>query len=526
MNITTKYRTIRMYLTAWLITLGALSSICQAAKVIKATGEIIEGDVLGFIVLQAGSSETEEGLPVPLYVLCEGKRVSSISEKGVTCDENAKVLMRVTEKPTGQGQMAVLEDAANTLGQLKNKNILVFVVPSGTKAVALRPPPDLDVSKFRLLGTLELRNGLATLSTNVYIKTGKSKTYVPVQEINALLPVTPIQPDQRVALLTAAKTVFVISSGEKAPSGTGGFLTKMATKKYTYADAESAKKDVIKVVNESKRWVLSDSVEKADLVLSIDETNNSMGRHIIDKLWVFKGGAIPDKSNTQPLWFVRAENDFRSASRVTSWLEDDVKTLTELQTQKITSVSPIDGGTSRVDDHLTSTKPVANSTPAELKSARIPGKIDNTSDPAKDPAASSPTPKPDPSPADASAYLLSAKTIFVRGQVGAVQRATRGYLNPDGDRAKHKVLNVLSQWGRYRIVDDAAQADLIALVTESNRVIMGIQEQLRSNLSVYAAGVDLRDATPLWTGDAKEAFTKMPSTKVAEEFRKFVEKLR
>jgi hypothetical protein len=164
------------------------------------------------------------------------------------------------------------------------------------------------------------------------------------------------------------------------------------------------------------------------------------------------------------LWFVRAENDFRSASRVTSWLEDDVKTLTELQTQKITSVSPIDGGISRVDNHLTSTKPVANSTPAELKVARIPGKIDNTSDPAKDPAA-----------ADAGAYLLSAKTIFVRGQVGAVQRATRGYLNPDGGRARHKVLNVLSQWGRYRIVDDATEADLIALVTESNRVIMGIQ---------------------------------------------------
>ena len=66
MNITTKYRTIRMDLMAWLITLAALSSICQAAKVIKATGEIIEGDVLGFIVLQAGSSETEEGLPAPL----------------------------------------------------------------------------------------------------------------------------------------------------------------------------------------------------------------------------------------------------------------------------------------------------------------------------------------------------------------------------------------------------------------------------------------------------------------------------
>ena len=74
-------------------------------------------------------------------------------------------------------------------------------------------------------------------------------------------------------------------------------------------------------------------------------------------------------------------------------------------------------------------------------------------------------------------------------------------------------------------MNDPVRADLIAVVTKSNRVILGIREQLRSNLSVYAAGFDLTDEKPLWTGDAKEAFTKMPSTKVAEDFCKFVDKL-
>ena len=114
MKETRKYQTDRMRLAmALLITLGVLSNICHAAKLVKVTGEVINGDVLGFIVLQADNSETEGGAPGPLYLLCEGKRASSISENGVTCEANAKVLMRVTEKPTGKGQMAVLEDAAD-----------------------------------------------------------------------------------------------------------------------------------------------------------------------------------------------------------------------------------------------------------------------------------------------------------------------------------------------------------------------------------------------------------------------------
>jgi TPR repeat protein len=134
-------------------------------------------------------------------------------------------------------------------------------------------------------------------------------------------------------------------------------------------------------------------------------------------------------------------------------------------------------------------------------------------------------PKPSAPPSDLRAYLLSSKTIFVRGELGQVVRATRGYLDPNAGRAKDSVTKVLTKWDRYQVLDDSARADLVAVVTESNRVIMGIQEQLRSNLSVYAAGFDSGNEKPLWTGETKEAFTKMPSTKVAEDFCKFVDKL-
>ncbi len=526
----TKCQLNRLATAIVLLTTVGVPGFCSAAKLTKSTGEVLDGEFVGIIVLQGERSETETGPAA--YLLCAGKHVSSINQKGTNSDESARVLLKVTEKPAGRAQMAVLEDAAYEIGHIKDGEARVFVVPNGTKAIAMKPPRDLDTAPFRLLGTIELRNGLATLSTNLVVKKGKDKIYVPTQEIDPASPSSQVQPDQRVAVLASAKTVFVTSTGETAPSGAGGFLTKMATKKYTYADAESAKKDVINAVNKSKRWTLAEAADKADLVLSIDETNSSMGVHIIDRLWVFKGGSVPDRSITQPLWFCRQEQQYRSASALAKWLEEDVKAVTELPSQKAAAVMPLDiklADTSVKSPNLaTAASPIAD--PQMRQGSTSDSSVASPSESlpvvAKDilPTPSTP-PKPTSPPADANAYLLSSKTIFVRGALGPVERATRAYLNPNPERARNKVAEILGKWGRYQVVDDPARADLIAVVTESNYVIMGIQEQLRSNLSVYAAGFDSHDAKPLWTGDAKEALTKMPSTRVAEDFRKFVDKL-
>jgi hypothetical protein len=321
----------------------AMVSLCSATKLTKATGEVMNGDLDGVIVLQDESATGENGLPTPRYLLCEGKHVSSVSREGVTCGDNKRVLMKVIEKPVGQAQMSVLEDAAHSFADVKDKQILMFVVPNGTKAMVMKPPSDFDPALFRLVGTLELRAGLASLSTNLIVRDGKTRTYVPVQEINDRAFTDHIQPDQRIERLVSATTVFVISVGQTAPSGVGGFLTKMATKKYVSADAESAKKDVVAAMEKSNRWTLSDSANKADLVLLVEEIDGSYGKKIVDRLWVFEGGSVPDRSSTQPLWFAQNTGDgYRSGKTLTHWLEDDVKHLLELQQQKITAVSPMD----------------------------------------------------------------------------------------------------------------------------------------------------------------------------------------
>jgi hypothetical protein len=508
---------------ALLLTTFGLNVNSLATKVTKTNGEVVTGESVGFIVLQAEPSETAN---TPAYLLCPGKHVSSVSQKGVICDENAALLLRVIEKPSGQSHMAVLEDAAG----VKDRQLHVFVVPNGTKAFVSRPHANFDATQFRLLGTLELRNGLATLVAYLVVRAGKENSYIPIQEIDPAFSPSQVQPDARIALLTSAKRVFVTSSGHTAPSGAGGFLTKMATKKYNYADAESAKRDVVKAINGTKRWTVADSADKADLVISIDEVNSSAGNSITDRLWVFKGGSVPDRSSTQPLWFCVLQQSGRSASRAASLLEEDMKNLANLDSQKIATVMPLDApiqnasvsaetttkspSAPAVEDHQTTEKAQVEVAPAAEKR---PDVSESSSQSAYQERTGPPT--------DVNAYLLSSKTVFVRGQLGHVERATRGYLDPNSARAADSVTKALAKWGRYEIVNEPARADLIAVVTESNRAIWGVQEQLRSNLSVYAAGFASADSKPLWTSDAKEAFTKMPSTKVAEDFCKYVDKL-
>jgi hypothetical protein len=160
--------------------------------------------------------------------------------------------------------------------------------------------------------------------------------YIPLTEIDPSLVGNELQPDERVPPLLSAKTVFLRASGEKAPSGMGGFLTKMATKKYNYADAESAGNDVIDALKKNKRWILAEAASNADLVIWIEETNSSSSRHIVDRLWVFKGGSIPDKSTTQPLWFCMQDHEYRTASTLAKWLEEDVRVLTKLPSHQVT----------------------------------------------------------------------------------------------------------------------------------------------------------------------------------------------
>lgn len=69
-----------------------------------------------------------------------------------------------------------------------------------------------------------------------------------------------------------------------------------------------------------------------------------------------------------------------------------------------------------------------------------------------------------PVEADLAAVFSSARTVFIAGFAGR-QMMDRLWANPDGARAEIKVKAVLSEWGKYEIVEDPRTADLVLVVT-------------------------------------------------------------
>jgi hypothetical protein len=127
---------------------------------------------------------------------------------------------------------------------------------------------------------------------------------------------------------------------------------------------------------------------------------------------------------------------------------------------------------------------------------------------------------------DSTEDLLSARTVTVIGKTGK-RMMDRAWANPDGYRAKEKVEAVLKEWGKYEIVEGSDHADLVLIVFETQKNLNLFKlANLVAELKVYRGGQDLTEETPtLWSGDAAEAFKKLPATKVAEKFRDHVIKL-
>jgi hypothetical protein len=128
--------------------------------------------------------------------------------------------------------------------------------------------------------------------------------------------------------------------------------------------------------------------------------------------------------------------------------------------------------------------------------------------------------------AGSSELLLRSKTVAIIGQTGK-QMVNRGWANPNGYRAKEKVAAVLTEWGRYQIVEDPGTADLILVVFESQKNVNLIKlANLVAELKAHPGGQVPTEQTPsLWSGQAGESFRKMPATAVAEKFRDYVKKL-
>ena len=128
--------------------------------------------------------------------------------------------------------------------------------------------------------------------------------------------------------------------------------------------------------------------------------------------------------------------------------------------------------------------------------------------------------------------ITDAKTVAVIARLGEV--GPGGY-TPDPRRAKEQVCDAIEKWGRYSVVDDPKQADLVLVITEGHNGNVLISNSngassitqpvsiLGDVLAVYPGGSVPDDRTePLWFQIERGGYS-WPAKRAIAKFKKNVE---
>ncbi len=135
---------------------------------------------------------------------------------------------------------------------------------------------------------------------------------------------------------------------------------------------------------------------------------------------------------------------------------------------------------------------------------------------------------------DPRQVILAAKRVAVVGMSGAREEVCLGPSSvcPDGKGAKKRTEGALRKWGRFTLVEDPGEADLVLVAIEGNSSEAGITVGSSygvpwAELLVFKGpGPVARNAQYLWQGSATAAllWAYPPTGRLVKMFRKAVEK--
>lgn len=139
-----------------------------------------------------------------------------------------------------------------------------------------------------------------------------------------------------------------------------------------------------------------------------------------------------------------------------------------------------------------------------------------------------------PDPID---ILLSAKTVVVLGDVGWREDLWL-WGGPSPDKSQKRLEQELQKWGRFQMVSDVAEADLIVLLIEGSRQARGIggvlgglggtrAPRMYAQLIIFKGGqLPKKFEHPLWQADEDAGmFSTSAAGKVVTRFRRHIEQL-
>ncbi len=122
--------------------------------------------------------------------------------------------------------------------------------------------------------------------------------------------------------------------------------------------------------------------------------------------------------------------------------------------------------------------------------------------------------------------LTNARKVTVVGAVGVV--ADLGIaLNPSAQKAQKSIEKEIRSWGRFKLIGDPSQADLLLVLFEGNRAAGGGGTIRTARLVVFPGGpLPKRGDLPLWEGEASGSiFMTSGAPKVIRSFRAYLESL-
>lgn len=122
--------------------------------------------------------------------------------------------------------------------------------------------------------------------------------------------------------------------------------------------------------------------------------------------------------------------------------------------------------------------------------------------------------------------LASARKVALVGALGHVA-ATGVALNPSAKKAQELLEKEVRKWGRFTVVEDPAQADLVLILFEGNRAAGSGGTIRTARLAVVPGGPPpKRGDLPLWDGEASGTiFATSGAPKVISQFRAYLENL-
>jgi superkiller protein 3 len=122
--------------------------------------------------------------------------------------------------------------------------------------------------------------------------------------------------------------------------------------------------------------------------------------------------------------------------------------------------------------------------------------------------------------------LRNAKRVALIGTTGYIA-ATGVALNPSAKKAQESLEKEVKKWGRFTVVTDPLQADIVLVLAEGNRAAGGGGTIRTARLTVFPGGPPpKRGEIPLWDEQANGSiFATSGAPKVLSQFRSYLEDL-